>query len=93
MQNPPQIWKPHVRASKRISVDEHISDSELPKRPSLTGRLGSDQETTRMSFSTEVAPGADQAVAPARSRALKVVISPVRVIAPPCALTLIVFGS
>ena len=46
-----------------------------------------------MSFSTDVAPGADHAVEPANCRAFQVDTVPVSVIFPPSARTLIVLGS
>ena len=50
-------------------------------------------DLTTISFSIEVAPGADQAVEPAIFRAFQDETSPDSVISPPWTLTLIVFGS
>ena len=53
----------------------------------MSGRRGRRQLLTVIAFSTEIAPGADQAVDPASRLAFHVVTLPVSLIFPPCAFT------
>jgi hypothetical protein len=76
-----------LRGSQMTALSNRLTGNRrsLPARDS--GRRGSAQWFTVMAFSTESAPGADQAVDPARHRAFHVVTFPVSLICPPSALT------
>ena len=77
-----------LRGTLRWRVEAAPTSTFAP-RPSVSSG-GSDcraskwsYQVTAISFSTNVAPGADHAVSPAKSRAFQVVTCPVNLILPP----------